>query len=174
MRYFGVKKWTKQTDIFEKDLLLFPINKNAHWYLIAVVSPQLMHLEDEERKPLIVVLDSLETYNSDIESAVMKIKSYLIDEFLGKKGVLISNEVDLDFLLPSCPQQPDGSSCGVFLLYFASKLLSSKLDHYLLKENYDLSDWKKLDDILDGRRKLSEVILELSIEQGHRRKLDIP
>ena len=52
--------------------------------------------------------------------------------------------------------------------------MSSKLDHYLLKENYDLSDWKKLDDILDGRRKLSEVILELSIEQGHRRNLDIP
>ena len=44
----------------------------------------------------------------------------------------------------------------------------------MLKESYDLSDWKKLDEILDGRRELSEIILELSIEQGHRVKLDIP
>lgn len=36
-----VKNWTRNVNIFEKDFLIIPINKNAHWYLAIVCYPYL-------------------------------------------------------------------------------------------------------------------------------------
>lgn len=40
-RHERVKKWTKHVDLFAKDLVLFPINENSHWYLAMVCFPGL-------------------------------------------------------------------------------------------------------------------------------------
>lgn len=34
--YDGVKRWTKNVDIFNKELLLIPIHLEVHWSLISV------------------------------------------------------------------------------------------------------------------------------------------
>ena len=38
----------------------------------------------------------------------------------------------------------------------------------------DLSNWEKTDDIKRRRRQISDLLLNLSIEQGHRRTFDLP
>ncbi|KAF7643969.1 hypothetical protein LDENG_00230380, partial [Lucifuga dentata] len=38
--YDGVKRWTKNVDIFQKDLLLIPIHLEVHWSLVSVDIPQ--------------------------------------------------------------------------------------------------------------------------------------
>jgi hypothetical protein len=40
-RYYRVKKWTRNVNIFNKDFLVIPINKNVHWYLAIVCFPYL-------------------------------------------------------------------------------------------------------------------------------------
>ncbi|RNA41042.1 sentrin-specific protease 7 isoform X4, partial [Brachionus plicatilis] len=40
-RYMRVKNWTRSVNIFEKDFLIIPINKNVHWYLAIVCYPYL-------------------------------------------------------------------------------------------------------------------------------------
>lgn len=37
--YCKVKRWTKGTDIFEKDILVFPINAFSHWFCVIVLNP---------------------------------------------------------------------------------------------------------------------------------------
>ncbi|KAK4689830.1 hypothetical protein P7C73_g295, partial [Tremellales sp. Uapishka_1] len=38
--YETVRKWTKGTDIFDKDYIIVPINENYHWYLAIIVNPK--------------------------------------------------------------------------------------------------------------------------------------
>ncbi len=38
--YKNVKRWTKKLDIFEKEVLVFPINAFRHWFCILVLSPR--------------------------------------------------------------------------------------------------------------------------------------
>ncbi|KAL8183389.1 UNVERIFIED_CONTAM: Sentrin-specific protease 3 [Gekko kuhli] len=52
-RYEGVKRWTKNVDIFNKELLLIPIHLEVHWSLIFV----------EVKKKKITYLDSQYTLN---------------------------------------------------------------------------------------------------------------
>lgn len=40
-RFMRVKNWTRNVNIFEKDFLIIPINKNVHWYLAIVCYPYL-------------------------------------------------------------------------------------------------------------------------------------
>ena len=35
------KKWTKNINIFDKDFIIVPINKNAHWFLAVICYPSL-------------------------------------------------------------------------------------------------------------------------------------
>lgn len=43
--YNNVKRWTKNTDIFEKELLIFPINAFSHWFCVLVLNPRNIALE---------------------------------------------------------------------------------------------------------------------------------
>jgi sentrin-specific protease 7 len=37
--YKNVKRWTKKIDIFEKEMLVYPINAFKHWFCILVLRP---------------------------------------------------------------------------------------------------------------------------------------
>ena len=43
--HLGVQKWTKNQDIFKKKLLLFPVCRSAHWFLIVVLLPELLLMQ---------------------------------------------------------------------------------------------------------------------------------
>ncbi len=40
--YKNVKRWTKKIDIFEKKVLVIPINAFKHWFTVLVLNPQLL------------------------------------------------------------------------------------------------------------------------------------
>ena len=40
-RHSRVKKWTKDVNIFDKDFIIIPINKNQHWYIAIICYPSL-------------------------------------------------------------------------------------------------------------------------------------
>jgi hypothetical protein len=47
-----VKNWTRNINIFEKDFVVIPINKSAHWYLAIICYPALLKPEFGEEKSL--------------------------------------------------------------------------------------------------------------------------
>ena len=40
-RHARVKNWTRNVNIFEKDFLIVPINRRAHWYMAIICFPHL-------------------------------------------------------------------------------------------------------------------------------------
>merc|ERR1719198_375264 len=43
-----VERWTKNVDLFSKDIILIPINESLHWTLLIIVNPNRLHLLAEE------------------------------------------------------------------------------------------------------------------------------
>ena len=76
-----VARRPKAVNIFSKDILVFPICENSHWFLIVVVKPGLVTTPDETNnngEPLLIVLDSL---GGSKTSAVKLIREYLAEEW---------------------------------------------------------------------------------------------
>jgi sentrin-specific protease 7 len=68
--YNLVKKWTKRVNLFEKDFIFIPINKDKHWSLICIVGlknvkwnngkpANISQYSAQENVPSIIFLDSL-------------------------------------------------------------------------------------------------------------------
>ena len=38
-RYERVKRWTKKTNLFEKDFIVVPINEHSHWFVAVICFP---------------------------------------------------------------------------------------------------------------------------------------
>lgn len=100
--YQGVARWAKRRklNVFEKDIIIIPINiMNTHWALAVV--------DNVEKK--IEYLDSLST--SGNASAVKLLANYMAQE--AKR--LNVKEIDYKLLSNTkSPQQNNGSDCGVF------------------------------------------------------------
>ena len=80
-RHLAVARWTKSVNIFQKNLLVFPICTNSHWFLIVVVKPGLIVCPDEKNnngEPSIIVLDSL---GGSQGTSVRLIREYLAEEW---------------------------------------------------------------------------------------------
>ena len=43
-RYLRVERWTKNVDLFTKDMVIFPICQESHWFLIIAVKPGLIQV----------------------------------------------------------------------------------------------------------------------------------
>lgn len=65
-RHMRVRGWTKNVDLFTKDMIIIPICEHSHWYLVIVIKPGLIvnAPESEARRvkgePFFIVLDRFE------------------------------------------------------------------------------------------------------------------
>uniref|UniRef100_A0A8C5E896 Ubiquitin-like protease family profile domain-containing protein n=1 Tax=Gouania willdenowi TaxID=441366 RepID=A0A8C5E896_GOUWI len=106
--YEGVKRWTKNVDIFQKDLLLIPIHLEVHWSLISVDIP----------RRAITYFDSQRTLNRRCPKHIFKylqaeaIKKDQQDFLMGWKG----------FFKMNVGRQNNDSDCGAFVLQYCKCL----------------------------------------------------
>ncbi|XP_017282569.1 sentrin-specific protease 3-like isoform X2 [Kryptolebias marmoratus] len=106
--YEGVKRWTKNVDIFQKDLLLIPIHLEVHWSLVSV---------DISRRT-ITYFDSQRTLNRRCPKHIFKylqaeaIKKDKQDFLTGWKGLFKMN----------VGRQNNDSDCGAFVLQYCKCL----------------------------------------------------
>ncbi|CAG07397.1 unnamed protein product, partial [Tetraodon nigroviridis] len=113
--YCAVRRWTKKTDIFSKDILLVPIHLGVHWCLSVV----------DFRKRSIMYYDSMGGKNDE---ACRVLLEYLKEESKDKKG----KEMDTTgWILHSkerheIPQQMNGSDCGMFTCKYAEYITKEK------------------------------------------------
>uniref|UniRef100_A0A3Q3XK67 Ubiquitin-like protease family profile domain-containing protein n=1 Tax=Mola mola TaxID=94237 RepID=A0A3Q3XK67_MOLML len=106
--YDGVKRWTKNVDIFQKDLLLIPIHLEVHWSLVSV----------EIARRAITYFDSQRTLNRRCPKHIFKylqaeaIKKERQDFLTGWKG----------FFKMNVGRQNNDSDCGAFVLQYCKCL----------------------------------------------------
>ncbi|XP_062994709.1 sentrin-specific protease 3 [Elgaria multicarinata webbii] len=106
--YEGVKRWTKNVDIFNKELLLIPIHLEVHWSLICV----------EVKQKKITYLDSQRTLNRRCPKHICRYlqaeadKKNRPDFRDGWKGVFQMN----------IARQNNDSDCGAFVLQYSKFL----------------------------------------------------
>jgi sentrin-specific protease 1 len=104
--YDGVARWTRNTKIFIKRLILVPIHTTAHWTLVIV---------DNQDKS-VTYYDGLGGRN---ESCVRSILDYLTMEGQAKNvPAKTATDYTADYA-NGIPRQKNGHDCGVFLLVYA-------------------------------------------------------
>lgn len=111
--YARVKNYSRQTDIFDKDILVFPIFLNNHWRLVVV----------KFRTKRIFYLDSLSKVGRNILNSI---KDYLIAEHRNKKGKPLDFKTWDCGAYPNTPQQSNGNDCGVFMCQFAKLITANQ------------------------------------------------
>lgn len=106
--YDGVNRWTKNVDIFQKDLLLIPIHLEVHWSLVSVDIP----------RRAITYFDSQRTLNRRCPKHIAKYlqaeaaKKDRRDFLTGWKGYFKMN----------VGRQNNDSDCGAFVLQYCKTL----------------------------------------------------
>ncbi|KAL0970029.1 hypothetical protein UPYG_G00236150 [Umbra pygmaea] len=106
--YDGVKRWTKNVDIFQKDLLLIPIHLEVHWSLVSVDIP----------RRAITYFDSQRTLNRRCPKHIAK---YLQAEAI-KKDQRDFLEGWKGFFKMNVGRQNNDSDCGAFVLQYCKTL----------------------------------------------------
>ena len=110
-RYQGVRRWTRGINLMSKDIVLFPVNWDDHWYLIAVTDLR-------RTMACITVLNSYESVGN-VAEAVSAVKEYLRFE---------CNLDSFRIIVPQVPRQRTRNDCGVFTILYTQFLLANLLD----------------------------------------------
>ena len=112
-RHRRVLNWTKAIKLSQHELVIFPICKNSHWFLVTAVMTR--------DRSFLVVMDSL---GGDNREVVALIKEYLIIELNMEEGNTNLEEVKKIEVVQSClPQQDNFTDCGLYLLHYVEKML---------------------------------------------------
>ncbi|OAV94922.1 hypothetical protein, variant 1 [Puccinia triticina 1-1 BBBD Race 1] len=122
----NVQRWTRKINLFQKDLILFPINlSNLHWVL-GVINIQQKRFE---------YYDSLGGSNSKV---LLKLRRYYKDEYQTKN----SDNADLaqwtDYQ-PEVPLQSNSSDCGVFVCQFMHSLSQNSIHQDAQEPMFDFT-----------------------------------
>ena len=134
-----VASWTSQVDLFEKDFVLVPINKSAHWILAIVCHPGAIAGGDPARHPGLVFLDSL---GGRHEVSANVLTDYLTLEYHVKKRGLPTDGTDgcvqpkslepnfkdkavVPVAYPHVPRQDNFCDCGLFVCHYAEKFVEA-------------------------------------------------
>uniref|UniRef100_A0A336K222 CSON013837 protein n=1 Tax=Culicoides sonorensis TaxID=179676 RepID=A0A336K222_CULSO len=98
----GVRRWTRKVDVFSFDLLPVPVHVGGiHWCMAIIrMKDKIIRYYDSMGNPNQPVLDALERY--------------LIDEAMDKKKITFDTSDWKKESIRDCPQQRNGSDCGVF------------------------------------------------------------
>ncbi|XP_074449126.1 sentrin-specific protease 2-like [Larus michahellis] len=114
--YKAVGRWTRRVDLFNKDIILVPINLRLHWTLAVI----------DTRKKTVKYYDSLGQGGDKICETLLK---YLQEESHEKRNMELNvSEWTVHSMEPhEIPQQSNGSDCGVFICKYADYISREKL-----------------------------------------------
>ena len=172
-----LKNWTKKVDIFEKDYIVIPVLEQSHWYLLIVCHPGNMErtlgLENkddvaDDKKPCILVFDSLPNEADDRSAACERIRSFLTSEWSCKRGLrqsqtLLVSETNLPQYNPLVRGQLNSKDCGVFLLQYVESFFTKGLGRNWTGET-DHRDLFERKEVNDKRGNIAKLIRDLSFQ----------
>ncbi|XP_048362338.1 sentrin-specific protease 2 isoform X2 [Sphaerodactylus townsendi] len=113
--YNAVRKWTKELDLFQYDMILVPIHIQIHWGLVVI----------DMRRKTIKYFDSMGHNGYRICKNLLQ---YLQEESKAKRNLEINvSSWTLHSMKPhEIPQQLNGSDCGIFVCKYADFISRDK------------------------------------------------
>jgi len=102
----AVKRWTKKINLFDFQMIFFPIHLGMHWCLAYA----------DMRHQVIYYLDALGGNNQVCQDVLLE---YLREEHLVKSGTPLNSKWRTESISKLIPQQQNSSDCGMFTLKFA-------------------------------------------------------
>ena len=128
----SAKRWTKNIDIFAKDILFVPIHDQLHWSLALIFFPgAILDQRNPARVPAILHLDSLKG-GHHIDVIKGPLLNFLEAEWKAKRGAdamdaegrpLVFDPKEFCLHTVPVPQQNNHTDCGLFLLKFVEETL---------------------------------------------------
>jgi len=182
-RHLRVKGWTKNVNLFEKNMVIIPICEHSHWYLVIAIRPGLIKIPigSEERQtkgePFMIVLDSM---GGNKTAAVSNIRHYLAAEWKAKMcGENDEDEYEftskqMRTIRPLKPEQENYSDCGIYLLQYIEKIFQSVGQFYWPGAIQDLSNWFSIDEVVKKRDEIARLIRGLTKDQNGDKELTFP
>jgi len=179
--YNNVKKWTKNTNIFDKDFVIVPINDNDHWYVVVICFPGLITSKVEGgkvKRPIMLIMDSLE--DGIKERVVKALRSYLSCEWREKmvktgreKDQRDFKEEDMPSVCPEIPQQPNLTDCGLYVLEYIEAFFRSPIEDFSVPLA-SLKNWFTSDHAQGKRATIAGLIKRLATQQNPGTKFRFP
>ncbi|XP_077471151.1 sentrin-specific protease 7-like isoform X2 [Stigmatopora argus] len=191
-RHQRVKTWTRHVDIFSKDFLFVPINKEAHWFLAVICFPgqngsqherrtsRVKHLSTREvlpptcteqgcmkevtlTRPCILIMDSLQV--GQHKNVCKVLRDYLQVEWEERRGPCRIFDVD-SMYSHSCrvPQQDNTSDCGLYLLQYVESFFQNPVVHFDLP--LLLGNWFPRQKVRQKREEIRCLIMTLHKDQS--------
>ncbi|XP_054622786.1 sentrin-specific protease 5-like isoform X2 [Dunckerocampus dactyliophorus] len=114
--YDGVKRWTKQVDLFSKTLLLVPIHLEVHWCLVTA---------DIARRKICL----FDSQGNALRKVARNILKYLVTEATEKQRASFVSGWAMSFD-EKVPQQTNENDCGVFVLEYSRCLALAQPLHF--------------------------------------------
>jgi len=68
----SVSRWTKKVDVFSHDLIIVPVNKDQHWFIVAVIQPARCVSVEEAPRAEIISLDLLGYKQEDARNLIVE------------------------------------------------------------------------------------------------------
>jgi hypothetical protein len=183
-RHLRVKGWTKNVNLFEKNMVIIPICEHSHWYLVIAIRPGLITIpvgsEERVRKgePFIIVLDSM---GGNKTAAVSNIRHYLAAEWKAKMCGEEGDEEEFEFsskemktVRPVKPEQENYSDCGIYLLHYIEHMFRSVAQYYWPGSIQNLSAWFTTEEISTKRDEIATLIRCLTEEQNPEQDMKFP
>ncbi|XP_061784648.1 uncharacterized protein [Nerophis lumbriciformis] len=114
--YDGVKRWTKQVDLFSKTLLLVPVHLEVHWCLVVA---------DIARRKICL----FDSQGNALRKVARNILKYLITEATEKQQTSFVSDWAVSFD-ENVPKQTNENDCGVFVLEYCRCLALGQPLHF--------------------------------------------
>jgi len=118
-----VRRWVRKVNIFENDIVLFPINDENHWAIVAL----------DLKKSCFVYYDSLEFVDEKQAQYYGNLYVNLVREFVEAEALdRMKIEYyceDFEFFIQNQPVQTNAIDCGLFLCQFSNFYCHRKILH---------------------------------------------
>ncbi|KAG0618777.1 hypothetical protein M758_4G091500 [Ceratodon purpureus] len=127
--YNGVRNWTGEANLFEKDYIFIPILRSSHWSLIIICHLSGLTSSPDKRRgsPCVFHLDSIEGIHESFES---QIRSYTFQACMeryrdsnDKDQTILALVSQMKYVRAKIPRQRNDYDCGLYLLHYVEVFL---------------------------------------------------
>ncbi|KAF2663323.1 hypothetical protein BT63DRAFT_430508 [Microthyrium microscopicum] len=172
IQHQAVARWTKDVNIFEQDLVVFPVCQHMHWFMaIAKFPPNLFSdytIPDSQEPPPKVTIYTLDPLGHLHQDVTKNLKEYLIAEAKDKLGKDLDRKILQGVNLKNIPTQDNLWDCGIFVCDYYKKLRENPTEFGQKLMTNSFTPWEV--DCADRRKKMREKLQELYKEQEIGRK----
>ncbi|CAM6110441.1 unnamed protein product [Calypogeia fissa] len=173
-----LSKWTKGTNIFDKEYLFVPIHDKWHWSLAIVCHPGAAS-EDIDSQRCILHLDSMSPGHKS-NNVFRLLRTYLIAEWEHQADKARTSQFEKltneDFTVKKIPvpQQENESDCGLFLLHYIERFIKEAPSSFKLSDVDELGlfgrNWFKPSQASGLRSEILQLLLEFFEQEVSRAK----